>query len=84
MLLPQEGPTCTPTKSEEGAPVPSSPTKNRPVTCLSYYVRACVLSRFIHVWLFATRGPHQALLSMGFSRQEYWSGLPFPPPGDSS
>ena len=26
----------------------------------------------------------QALLSMGFSRQEYWSGLPFPPPGDLS
>ena len=25
---------------------------------------------------------HQAALSMGFSRQEYWSGLPFPPPGD--
>ena len=25
---------------------------------------------------------HQALLPMGFSRQEYWSGLPFPPPGD--
>ena len=24
---------------------------------------------------------HQALLSMGFPRQEYWSGLPFPPPG---
>ena len=24
----------------------------------------------------------QAPLSMGFSRQEYWSGLPFPPPGD--
>ena len=24
---------------------------------------------------------HQALLSMGFSRQEYWSGLPCPPPG---
>ena len=24
---------------------------------------------------------HQAPLSMGFSRQEYWSGLPFPPPG---
>ena len=23
-----------------------------------------------------------ALLSMGFSRQEYWSGLPCPPPGD--
>ena len=24
----------------------------------------------------------QALLSMGFPRQEYWNGLPFPPPGD--
>ena len=24
----------------------------------------------------------QAPLSMGFSRQEYWSGLPYPPPGD--
>ena len=27
---------------------------------------------------------HQAPLSMGFSRQEYYSGLPFPPPGDRS
>ena len=25
---------------------------------------------------------HQAPLSMGFSRQEHWSGLPCPPPGD--
>ena len=25
---------------------------------------------------------HQAPLSMGFSRQEYWNGLPFPSPGD--
>ena len=25
---------------------------------------------------------HQASLSMGFSRQEYWNGLPFPSPGD--
>ena len=25
---------------------------------------------------------HHAPPSMGFSRQEYWSGLPFPPPGD--
>ena len=25
---------------------------------------------------------HQAPLSMGFSRQGYWSGLPFPSPGD--
>ena len=27
-------------------------------------------------------GSHQAPLFMGFSMQEYWSGLPFPPPGD--
>ena len=35
------------------------------------------------VWLFATLWTvaHQAPLSMGFSRQEYWSGLPFPSPG---
>ena len=26
--------------------------------------------------------PHEAPLSMGFSRQEYWSGLLFPSPGD--
>ena len=25
---------------------------------------------------------HQASLSLGFSKQEYWSGLPFPSPGD--
>ena len=36
-----------------------------------------------HVHLFATPGTvaHQAPLSMEFSRQECWSGLPFPPPG---
>ena len=41
----------------------------------------CMLS---HVQLFATLWliPHQAPLSMEFSRQEYWNGLPFSPPGD--
>ena len=36
-----------------------------------------------HVWLFVTPWTvaHQAPLSMGLSRQEYWSGLSFPPPG---
>ena len=36
------------------------------------------------VRLFATPWTvaYQALLSMGFSKQEYWSGLPFPSPGD--
>ena len=37
-----------------------------------------------HVQLFATPWTvaHQAPLSLGFPRQEYWSGLPFPSPGD--
>ena len=44
----------------------------------------CLLSRFSHVWLFVSlwtvtlRTP----LSMQFSRKEYWSGLPYHPPGD--
>ena len=44
----------------------------------------CVLSHFSHVWLFVILWTvaHQAPLSMRFSRQEYWSGLPCPPPGD--
>ena len=43
----------------------------------------CMLSHFSCVQLFVTLRTvaHQAPLSMGFSRQEYWSGLPFPPPG---
>ena len=41
-------------------------------------------SHFSHVWLFATLRTVavQASLSMGLSRQEYRSGLPFSPPGD--
>ena len=37
-----------------------------------------------HVQLFAIPWivAYQASLSMGFSRQEYWSGVPFPSPGD--
>ena len=43
-----------------------------------------VLSRVSHVRLFAALWAVacQAPVSMGSSRQEYWSGLPFPPPGD--
>ena len=43
-----------------------------------------MLSCLSHVRLFATLWTVacQAPLSMAFSRQEYWSGLPCPPPGD--
>ena len=42
---------------------------------------ACMLScvpLFATPWTVACQAP----MSMGFSRQEYWSGLPFPSPGD--
>ena len=50
---------------------------------LEKQVPACMLS---HVRLFATAWTtaHQAPLSMRFPSQEHWSGLPFPPPGESS
>ena len=35
---------------------------------------------FVTPWIVALQAP----LSMGFSRQEYWHGLPFPSPGDLS
>ena len=61
-------------------------TRNLPgLFCfLLRHVSACVLSHFSRVQLFVTLWTiaHQAPLSMGFSRQEYWSGLPCPPPGD--
>ena len=46
-------------------------------TCM----HACMLN---YVWFFATpwTPAQQAPLSMGFSRQDYWSRLSFPPPGD--
>ena len=51
--------------------------------CYSPHLSQCaqLLSRvqlFLTLWTIA----YQASLSMGFPRQEYWSGLPFPPPED--
>ena len=53
--------------------------------CVCVYTcsHACAdTSMLIHVQIFVTLRPvaHQSPLSMGFSLQEYWSGLPFPPP----
>ena len=55
--------------------------------CVCVRARACVhvhVSVLSHVRLFATPWTVacQSPLSMKFSRQEYWSGLPFPSPGD--
>ena len=53
----------------------------QPMSAPLLKVKVKSLSR---VRLFATSWTvaHQAPPSMGFSRQEYWSGLPFPSPGD--
>ena len=55
--------------------------QNEPKTYKKMKVKVKSLSS---VRLFATPWTvaHQASPSMGFSRQEYWSGLPFPSPGD--
>ena len=52
--------------------------------CFFCSMRAAWLSRLSRVRLFETLWTvaDQAPLSTGFSRQEYWSGLPCPPPGD--
>ena len=63
-----------------------SPTDCLPsllVNVLIFYY--CVYAKLLsHVRLFGTPWTiaHQSPLSMGFSRQEYWSGLPCLPPGD--
>ena len=61
---------CCISHSEEKARTPESERVSRPVVS--------------SVWLFTTpwTAAHQAPLSTGFPRQEYWSGLPFPSPGD--
>ena len=51
-----------------------------PIIYNVYWTYLCVLS---HIWLFVVPGTvaRQTPLSMGFSRQEYWSELPLPAPG---
>ena len=58
---------------------PPQPARGKPHT-----IRTHMLNCFSCVWLFATpwKVTCQALLAMGFSRQEYWNGLPCPSPGD--
>ena len=53
--------------------------KNRiwsPGVCVHAQLLSCV-QLFVTPWIIALQAP----LSLGFPRQEYWSGLPFPPPG---
>ena len=52
----------------------------------SHQINTIVVSLLSYVQLFATPWTvaHQGPPSIGFPRQEYWSGLPSPPPGDLS
>ena len=60
--------------------LPKDTIKKIHISCMC----VCMLSHFSRVQLFATPWTvvHQASPSMEFSRHEYWSGLPFPSPGD--
>ena len=51
---------------------------------IHFILHARLLNSFSYVWFFVSLWiiASQAPLSMGFSRQEYWSGFPCPPPGD--
>ena len=53
-------------------------TKKDAMNSLVLCVSHSVMSDSVTPWT----GTHQAPPSMRFSRQEYWSGLPFPTPGD--
>ena len=48
----------------------------------AFSIHHCMLSHFSRVQLMQPQRTHQAHLSTGFPRQEYWSGVPFPSPED--
>ena len=55
------------------------------VDCLTdndFTVGACSITKLCLTLCNPWTGAHQAPLSMGSLKQEYWHGLPFPPPGD--
>ena len=52
--------------------------RTRDVKVALLFGHAAVSDSFVTLWTVARQGP----LSMGFPRQEYWIGLPFPSPGD--
>ena len=65
--------------------------KKFPSSLMNVRVKPCVLvcmcaQSLSHIQFFTTPWTKgwQTLLSMGFSRQAYWNGLPFPPPGEFS
>ena len=60
------------------------PRGQQPTRAWEGFSSRFVVHKVVSFWLFVTPWTvgHQAPLSLGFSRQEYWSGLPCMPPGD--
>ena len=61
----------------------NQPFLNQSVHIIQHmFYHCCLVSKTCPIFAIKWTVAHQAALSVGFSRQEYWSGLPFPPPGD--
>ena len=81
MTLKWQFPTCISTPHKPFSQCSWPPR----VASASPLFRPCeseVLSSRVRLFVTPWTVARQALLAMGFSRQEYWSGLPFPSPGD--
>ena len=63
---------------QQSLPIPLIPLSSRQP--LIYFLSLCVLVTQSCLFVTPQTVAHQAPLSMGFSRQEYWNGLPFPSP----
>ena len=50
--------------------------------CVCVYSRAGLVAKSCPILATPWTVAHQAPLTLGFPKREYWSGLPFPPPGD--
>ena len=61
-----------------------SPYQNLPTVFLTFCYCCCLATHSCQLFATPWTAAHQAPPSMGFPRQEYWSGLPFPSPGDLS
>ena len=64
------------------APLPVSPTYNKVFKCISSDFFVCVCAWSCRTLCSPMDTARKAPLSVRFPRQEYRSGLPFPPPGD--
>ena len=75
---------CVPTVSHRCPFLPQETLQDQQVGLAQALISERKVKSLSHVWLFATPWTvtYQAPPSMGFSRQEYWSGFPFPSPED--